>query len=381
MQVRTYSVRAPKDPTVVSDTQRQLAATTNYILPAKPAEVARAHFSALKASPSRYFASIKLAAHTHRPGLKGALLQVAYFTEAGVLAQTMQIQHVTHLHNHFEDSSCTVAMLTSALSGIPFSFSMHGSAIFFAPESWHLRAKLERATFVSCVSWFTRSQGCLFVGEEHWSKLHVVHCGIDPEMYKPVQHRQGPTRIVFVARLAEGKGLEVALDAFQSISDRFPQASFDIVGDGPTAASIRQRVASMGLQGRVTLHGATSPDEVAAILNSASIFVIASFAEGVPTVIMEAMGAGLPVVATQVGGIAEIVSDGVNGYLVRPGDPEAVAARLSQLIDDPQLRQTLGAAGRRLVEQEFCSRAEAGRLATLFAAASPTALPIRPEAP
>jgi colanic acid/amylovoran biosynthesis glycosyltransferase len=377
VSVDTFSIRRPRDTTVTNTLQQAAADSTTYVLPTGIGQVVRHHFRALRNNPVRYAKAIRLAATTHRPGIKGVIYQAIYFAEAGVLAGLLVDRKVEHLHNHFEDSSCTVAMLASAISEVPYSFSMHGSSIFFAPHAWHLGTKIERASFVSCVSWFTRSQGALFANETAWPHMHVVHCGIDPSGYEPAVHTAENQRVVFVARLAPGKGVETLLDAVAQLADLHPLAVLDIVGDGPGRPAIETRVKALGLTSRVVIHGAKSPTEVATILHSAAVFVIASFAEGVPTVIMEAMGCALPVVATQVGGVTEIVHDGVNGYAVRPGDADAIAARLGQLLSDPTLRETFGNAGRALVEQEFCSKLEARRLVRLFGQNSN--VPIRPE--
>ena len=104
-------------------------------------------------------------------------------------------------------------------------------------------------------------------------------------------------------------------------------------------------------------------------MREADVFVLPSFAEGVPVVLMEALASGVPVVATRVAGVGELVEDGVSGYLVPPGDPVSLADRLGKLIEDPALRSRFGAEGRAKVEEEFDVRREAARLHSVLTAA------------
>jgi len=113
--------------------------------------------------------------------------------------------------------------------------------------------------------------------------------------------------------------------------------------------------------------GYLSQDAVAAALSQADAFVLPSFAEGLPVVLMEALATERPVIATQVAGVSELVEDGVTGFIVPPGDTEALADRIGRLADDPDLRTRMGRAGRRKVRADFDARQEAGRIGALFA--------------
>jgi glycosyltransferase involved in cell wall biosynthesis len=367
VEVHTFSVRDPGPGHVVGPEQASERERTTYLLPAGPGRLALTHLRLATRAPGRYGRALALALRTRRPGLRGLAYQLAYFAEAGLLASTLRRRGVQHLHNHFGDSSCTVAMLTSALSGIPFSFTLHGPGIFFEAYTWRLDEKLTRATFCACISYFCRSQAAFFAPQDRWDRLHIVHCGITPDMYRPAEHRPTDTpRLLFVARIAKVKGLDVLMEALPAVVAAHPGVHLDIVGDGPDRAALEQLVATRGLSGHVSFLGYRSQAEVAALLAGTDVFVLPSFAEGVPVTLMEAMGAHVPVVATQVGGVSELVDDGVNGFIVRPGDPESLADRIVTLLDDPGRRAEMGAAGRRTVEAEFDNATEASRLRVLF---------------
>jgi glycosyltransferase involved in cell wall biosynthesis len=274
-----------------------------------------------------------------------------------------------HLHNHFGNSSCSVALLASTLAGIPYSYTLHGPAELFEPMRWRIDLKIANAAFVACISHFARSQGMLFANQRHWKRMHVVHCGVDPTLYEaaPPPADRGPV-LLFVGRMAAIKGLPMLLEAVAALRPRHPDLRLVLAGDGPDRASLAADAAAYGLGDSVTFTGYLSQDAVAAQLAAADIFVLPSFAEGVPVVLMEAMASRKPVLATRVAGVAELVEDGVAGYLVPPGDPASLADGLERLIADPALRARMGAAGRARVIEEFDATIESQRLLHLIRA-------------
>ena len=383
VEVETFAVRRPGDEHMVGPEQREERARTTYLYERlRSSETVIAHLRLMLANPARYLGALRLAMSTHRPGVRGRLYQLAYFAEAGLLASQIRSRKLPHLHNHMGDSSCSVAMLAAELGGFPFSFTLHGPGIFFEPYTWRLDAKLERAAFCACISYFCRSQAAIFAGADNVDKLHIVHCGIDPDRFQPVDHTGVGNRILFVARLAELKGLSVLLEALAAVRRDHPDVRLTIVGDGPDRERFEARARSLGLEGAVDFVGFRSQGEVADHLAEADVFVLPSYAEGVPVTLMEAMGSAIPVVATQVGGVTELVTDGVDGFVVRPGDAEALADRLSRLVADPTLRGRLGRAGRQKVITDFSNHDESARLEVLFAdAQTGVRSPVRPPLP
>ncbi|MEX0744690.1 MAG: glycosyltransferase family 4 protein [Phycisphaeraceae bacterium] len=278
----------------------------------------------------------------------------------------MRQLEVDHLHNHFANSSCTVAMLAAHVAAVPFSFTMHGPAIFFEPHRWRIDEKMRRARFVACISMYCRSQAMIFAQPAAWPRLHVIHCGVEPQCYLTVRHTEPGSRLLFVGRLARVKGLAVLLEAMRAIVQRCANVRLTLVGDGEERSILEQQVREMGLAAHVQFVGYRSSDEVGELLRQTDVFVLPSFAEGVPVVLMEAMATGLPVVATRIAGVAELVTDGVSGHLVAPGDAPSLADRVAELLDDAALRQRMGEAGRATVEQSFNVSTETKRLHELF---------------
>ena len=381
--VTTCTIRETRAADRPGPAEKEAHATTFIVQKAafNPLRLARDHLGALTRRPRRYLEALLLALKTRPPGLRAFAYQLFYFAEAGALAAHLRRNEIDHLHNHFGNSSCSVAMLASVIAGIPFSYTMHGPSIFFEPKTWRIDEKIARARFVACISHFCRSQGMLFSDPDHWDRLKIVHCGVDPARYAPGPSRgeKGP-QVLFVGRLAAVKGVRVLIDAFARLASDHPTARLTLVGDGPDRAALELAVAKAGLTEQIEFTGYLSQDAVAETLANADIFALPSFAEGVPVALMEAMASQIPVLAPRVGGVAELVEDGVHGFVLPPGDVDALASALDNLLSDPGLRLKMGAEGRAKVESEFTQSSEAKWLLRLFECAHSGSLPdaVRP---
>ncbi|MFA6243776.1 MAG: glycosyltransferase family 4 protein [Candidatus Hydrogenedentales bacterium] len=366
-EVETISVRGVSESECVSPEQRAERETTHILVPFSFLRLLVVLGRLKFGSPFRYFRALVLAMKTRQPGLKSFFYQLAYFIEAGFVVDYMRKRGLTHLHNHLADSSCTVAMLAAELGGFTFSFTLHGPGIFFEPDRWRLDAKFERAEFVACISHFCRSQAMIWTRPDRWDRLKIVHCGVDVRQYTPRTHEGTGKRLIFVGRLAAVKGVPVLLEAFAALAAKHPELTLTLAGDGPDRAWIEAFARERGIASRVTVTGYVSQERIRELLAQSDIFVMASFAEGVPVVLMEAMATGLPVVTTHIAGIPELVEDGVSGYLVPPGDCASLGARVESLLSDAALRTCFGSAGRAKVEAEFDSAKNAQALMELFA--------------
>ena len=166
------------------------------------------------------------------------------------------------------------------------------------------------------------------------------------------------------------KGLPVLLDAVAKIRQSQPEVKLGIAGDGPDRARLAGQSRSLGIEANVEFLGYQSQSQVRELLGQTDVFVMSSFAEGVPVVLMEAMAAGVPVVATRIAGIPELVEDGVSGYLVPPGEADAVAERVIRLMKDADLRARFGRAGREKVGREFDVEVEAQKMVGIITSES-----------
>ena len=363
LTVETCSMRRTGPEHHTGPEQRTEAAGTFHVLEATLSwRLVAAHLAAWR-RPGAWLRALRLAWRTSPGGIKPTLYQLIYLAEAAVLAQHLRARGLTHLHNHIAKSSCTVAMLASEMSGIPFSFTLHGPDIFYEPHRWRLDEKIARARFIACISHFARSQAMAFSSPEHWAKLHIVHCGVDPARYDGPAP-DAPAHLLFVGRLAAVKGVPVLLEALQGLIAEYPDLRLTLVGDGPEREDLERLAARLG--DHVNFVGYKSQDEVAALLREATALVLPSFAEGLPVVLMEALAARVPVVTTRIAGVAELVEDEESGLLVPPGDAVALRAALARVLGDAEMRRRMGEVGRARVVEEFASNSEAAWLAQLF---------------
>lgn len=378
--IETFSVRQPPAAEDVSSEQRAERAGTYYLLPPCAVALFKSHAGLLFKSPLRYVRALGLTICLRPPGMKALGRQIAYFGEAALVARRMQQHGLLHLHNHFSDSSCSVAMLASVMGGFTFSFTMHGPGEFFEPMRWRLDEKIRRALFVCCISDFCRSQGMIFGPPENWDRMHVVHCGVDPEQFQPIRHQGRGSQVLFVGRLARPKGVPILLEAIAKLRESHPDVRLSVVGDGPDRQQLESTALRSGIESKVQFLGYQSQSQVRELLKQSDVFAMASFAEGIPVVLMEAMAAGVPVVATRIAGIPELVEDGRSGFLVSPGDSAALAHRVGQLLDDPGLRNAIAAPARLKIERDFNLTTESERLwQVLTAALAGQVLPVRPQ--
>jgi colanic acid/amylovoran biosynthesis glycosyltransferase len=340
--------------TSMSDIEAEEAARTFYV---KSSGASRAIWIAAKTLLCRpgvfargLFAALRLGRYDLRAGLYALL----YFAEALILGDWMRKQDRRHLHVHFCGPVATVGMLASIAWKFPLSLTVHGPDEFYAVETSYLRQKLETARFVLCISNFCRSQLMQFMDPIHWDKMHVVRQGIDPEVFRPTRNKQvsaETAEIICVGRLVAAKGQLILLRACELLLRRGYSFRVRLVGTGPDRQRLEYFAAQKNLP--VIFAGNKSNSEIRQLLDRADVFALASFAEGVPVALMEAMAMEVPCVSTSIAGIPELIHNNLDGLLVPASSVEALASALSCLLDDPPLRRRLAEAGRRRVEADY----------------------------
>jgi colanic acid/amylovoran biosynthesis glycosyltransferase len=296
---------------------------------------------------------------------------LAFFAVAPYAAWRLQRAGVRHLHAHFANAAASVAMPAAKLAGISFSFTIHAYDIFI--DKLLLPAKLEAAAFVASISRFN-----IDYLQKHYpeaaarARLELVRNGIDPGRFHPSPHPPGvPPRIIAVGRLVETKGFHDLVEACARLRQEGLACKCLIVGEGPEAERLQKMVADLQLEDRVELLGQLPPEELLPYFQRADLLAMPACVrnndqDGIPTVLIEAMAMEIPVVATRVSGIPELVRDGESGLLVNPDDPEALAAALARVLADRGLARTLALAGRDWVLSEFNLQRSAARLWELF---------------
>lgn len=279
---------------------------------------------------------------------------MGYWIEALLLGSWMLRKRSSHLHVHLANNGAAVALLASKIFDIPYSLTVHGPDEFYDVSQGCLREKIDGASWVCCISKFTRSQLMLTTPPECWDKLLVSHLGVDVKMFSASSREPGENlEILCVGRLVSAKGQHILLEAVKGLVDAHHRVHVRLVGEGPLRGLLESRVAEYGLGAVVSLEGACNTDEVKKYLQAADVFVLPSFAEGLPIVLMEAMSMGLPCVSTFVAGIPELIRNDIEGLLVFPSDAAALKEALELLIDDVGLRERLGKTARARVLERF----------------------------
>ncbi|HWD11534.1 MAG TPA: glycosyltransferase, partial [Solirubrobacteraceae bacterium] len=311
-----------------------------------------------------------LAGHWRKPSrLARALLASA---SAAAHARTMRRLEIEHVHAHFATYPALAAWLAGRLLDVPYTFTAHAHDIYI--DQLHLRTLVREAKVVAGISEFNRAFLAPYAAGSA-TPVELVRCGVEPAAYafRPrALPASGPVRAITVATLNELKGHTVLLDALASGGEDLERVQLDLVGSGPLEPALRAQVARLGLEQRVRFHGTRSEDEVARMLNEADVFVLASvvtasgWMDGIPVALMEALAAGLPVIASRLSGIPELVRDGETGLLALPGDPADLARAFTRLLADPDATIARARAGRRLIQQEFDIERSADRMLQMF---------------
>lgn len=322
----------------------------------------------LIAQPLKLLKALKLTLKLANRSEAGLIKHLAYLVEACTLQRCFAAAGVQHVHAHFGTNSTTVAMLCQALGGPAYSFTVHGPEEFDKVDAIALPEKIRRASFVVAISSFGKSQLYRWCPLEQWSKLHVVHCGIDDSFFaQPVTPIPPTPTFVCVGRLCEQKGQLLLLEAAAQLAAMGVAFKLTLVGDGPLRPEIEQLIRKYQLQNQVEITGWASNAEVRQHLLAARALVLPSFAEGLPVVIMEALALHRPVITTYVAGIPELVEPGTCGWLTPSGSVEALVAALRSAAQAPvETLEKMGQLGAERVAQEHTAAVEAQTLARLF---------------
>lgn len=366
LEVLTYSVRKTGsdhdvDPEVIAEKQ-----STKYLFPLAAFFFIRSLLSTLIFRFGRFISAWLLCLQSARPGLRGAALQQVYFCEAILLAAHLRRDRIDHIHNHLGDNSGTVTMLAARLAGISYSISMHGPHIFFDGPNWALDKKTQFSQFISCIGHFCTSQMMLYADKAYWNKFKIVRCGVDINRFDFRLPKGTARKLVYVGRLSAEKGLPILFDSLNQLKSRGTVVDLTILGDGPDRRYLESMVSDMGLGGQVEFTGFVDQDTIAETLRNGDIFVLPSFAEGIPVALMEAMAIGLPVIATYVGGVTELVIDGETGLVVYPSDPVHLATAIERYASDADFCTEMARNARQKVESEFDIEDQVDRLEQLF---------------
>lgn len=371
LKVARFSIRSCESE-LVDEADKLEQALTKVILGVGVQGLAWGLLRVAATRPIRFIEALRLTFQVGWHSERGILLHLAYLAEACILLNWFAESGTPHVHAHFGTNSTTVAMLCRVLGGPTYSFTVHGPEEFDKATLLSLNEKIKRSTFVAAVSSFGKSQLFRWCDRTFWSKIHVIHCGVDAAFlaapYVPIP---AAPRLACIGRLSEQKGHLLLLEAANLLAVQGLEFKLVLVGDGPLRSDIEKQILQLGLQNHIEITGWASGDRVQQEILASRAMVLPSFAEGLPVVIMEALALNRPVISTYVAGIPELVEPGVCGWLVPPGSAEALAVAMRAVLEAPlEKLEQMGKTGAERVAQQHNVDLEAKKLVALFESAS-----------
>jgi colanic acid/amylovoran biosynthesis glycosyltransferase len=360
--VQVISVLRPLEKETTPEIMAEWADNTQFVLPRPLPAIAVGVLSAMVWSPRRFFATVKLAVLTSRPGLRGMFYQLAYFTEAILAAELLQRSRINHVHNHIGDQSGTVTMLAACMAGIGYSITFHGWPVFFDAKYARIKEKVRAGRFTRAISYFCLSQLMMFAETDDPTPFRIVHCGLNTGNYRYRPPKPQVRTLFCAARLSPEKGLAVAIQAIKLLVDQGYELALRLAGNGPSMEHLMELTRTLGVTSHVHFLGYLTEKGVIRELENCDLFILSSFVEGLPVSAMEAMAIGVPVIATNIAGTSELVEDGKTGLLTRPSDPQVLADAVKKMIGDYEFRLRVAEAGRKKVLDEFDIDKETAKL-------------------
>ena len=349
---------------LADDADRIERGRTRFVLRQNPLALLFDVLRLLVQRPLRFLRALRMALRMSHGSPRPLYVHLIYVAEACCVERWVRMAGVEHVHAHFATNSAEVAMLVNALGGPPWSFTVHGPEDLESARTF----QIEQAAFVTTVSMFGRAQLYRKTEPRSWPKIRVVHCGVDPSFQpEPEKLQIMPKRLVCVARLSPEKGHAILLEAARLLTSQGVHYQLILAGDGDLRPEIEAQIAQNNLTDRIQVTGWLSEKQVREEILRARALVLASFAEGVPIVIMEAMALRRPVIAPFIGGIPELVRQGEDGWLVPASDAVALADAMRSCLEAPlDLITHMGQAAHERVLVRHDVNTEAKKMRELF---------------
>jgi glycosyltransferase involved in cell wall biosynthesis len=368
-RIETASINPPDRPLeMLTLEEREEAARTYCVKGHGIAGGLAAHIKTFSLNFLGYWRGVGLVFRLAGLDVRRLLLNLAYFTEGLMVGQWMRRNGQTHLHVHLASQAASVGLFTKRVFGVGYSLTAHGPDEFSDVQGQYLTQKVAAADFIVCISSYTRSQLMNLSPYAHWKKLVVGRLGVDPNLFSvlPQLASRDVFEILCVGRLTPAKGQHLLIDAVERLTQQGRRVRLRLVGDGPDYASLRARAGRLAAADSVVFEGAVNQDRIRSIYGTADVFCLASFAEGLPVVLMEAMSMQIPCVSTSIAGIPELIRNEMDGLLVPASDLEALVGALARLMDDGALRDRLARSGRARVLESYDLGRNVEKLAGIF---------------
>jgi colanic acid/amylovoran biosynthesis glycosyltransferase len=335
---------------------------TTYVFPAGLSDLFY-----LLSRPGGVLAAVRYVVGLKESTLRQRFMLLGLIASSARLCRVSRREGVSHVHIHSCANAAHIGAMAHAIDGLAYSLTLHGDLPVYGVDHF---SKMRNAVFVSCVTRPLQDQVVRNAGVSR-GRAPVLTMGVDTAKFVSRTARveaSGIFRAITVARLSRLKGHDFSLRALKALKDSGTDFHYKIVGEGDYRPQIEAEVRALGLQQQVEFLGTMSESAVAGALAQSDVLLLTSIGlgEAAPVAVMEAMASGLPVVASIIGGTPDMISDGVDGFLVPQEDVGAIAACLRRLASDRSLREQIGQAARARAERDFDSRVLAKRLLALI---------------
>ncbi len=350
VEIKHLSLHAPKA-SEVSAEDAHFKNQIFYVFPLKLLMFIKAHWEFLWRMPGKYFYWMYYVVSRRGTKFRDRIRSLYHFAEAIYLAKEIEQQKIQHVHAHFFQGNATIGIILSKLIGITYSVTGHGTALLV--DRILIKEKLEHAKFVISISQYNKNF-MLSVLPECAAKVFVVHCGLNPNRFPPAPVRKNQVfTLLAIGRMVWEKAYQYLVETCRILRDEGIEFRCLVVGEGEERGKIEALIDRYDLWQHIELLGMVLQERIQEYYNQADAFILTSVSEGLPVVLMEAMSKELPIVASNITGIPELVEEGISGYLVPARQPQAYADAVKKLISNPEQRVAMGKKGREKVLAEF----------------------------
>jgi len=331
-----------------------------------------ANFSELIRHPIRYFRIFGSVIHGNISSVKFLIRALAVFPKCVLMARLMKKEGIQHIHAHYATHPALAAWIIHQLTGIPYSVTAHAHDIYV--EKPMLGTKLRDAAFIVAISQFNRDYITNYLGNSIREKIHVIHCGVNPDDYSIHQENTSDNifHVLNIGSLQPYKGQKYLIRGCASLVKQGIPIHCTIIGGGELKDELAALISSLHLEKTVELAGARTQEEVAEMLPRADCYIQPSIItpsgkmEGIPVSLMEALVCKVPVIATNISGVPELVQDQKTGLLIPPENEEALVTAIQTIYNDRMKASEMAENGRQLVLREFSLISNVQKLASLI---------------
>ena len=352
IEIKRYAVRHWSEE-LVDELDIAEQSQTQYLLTNNAFGLLKAFFIVLFANATGLFHALILWRKVCKNAGGITIKHIAYLLQATYFYRQSRRDGIQHVHTHFATNATTVAMLAREMGGVSYSFTSHGPDEFVDPQFISMALKIHHAAFVVAISNFCRAQLIRFSSPTYLDKIIIVHCGLNVDEFIPnYDFNNDNQNLICVGRLCPQKGQLLIPQALALLKPDFPHLKIHLIGDGESRNALEEEIIKYHVADLIELHGWKANLEVRKMISECRSFLLPSFAEGLPVVIMESLALGRPVISTYIAGIPELV-DKKCGWLVPAGSVEDISNAIREaLTATPAQLSAMGREGHARVAQE-----------------------------